>query len=41
MGSGSTAIAAIRNDRKIVGCELDKEFYKKSLDRIKIEMNKY
>ena len=41
MGSGSTAIAAIRNYRKIVGCELDKEFYKKSLDRIKIEMNKY
>ena len=40
MGSGSTAIAGIRNNRKIIGCELDKEFYNKSLERIKIEINK-
>ena len=40
MGSGSTAIAGIRNNRKIIGCELDKEFYNKTLERIKIEINK-
>ena len=33
-GSGSTAIAALRNDRKFVGCEFDKNYYMKSLARI-------
>ena len=33
-GSGSTAIAALRNDRKFQGCEFDKNYYLKSLNRI-------
>ena len=33
-GSGSTAIAALRNDRKFSGCEFDKNYYLKSLHRI-------
>lgn len=35
MGSGSTAIAAERCDRKYVGCERDEEYYTKSLARIR------
>jgi len=35
MGSGSTAIAAERCDRKYVGCERDEEYYAKSLERIR------
>jgi len=34
MGSGSTAISCIRTNRKYIGCELDKEYYDKILDRI-------
>ena len=34
-GSGSTAIAALRNKRKFVGCEFDKNYHKKSIERIK------
>ena len=34
MGSGSTAIAAIRSGRKYQGCERDQEYYTKSLERI-------
>ena len=34
-GSGSTAVAALRNGRKFVGCEFDKNYHRKSLDRIK------
>ena len=33
-GSGSTAVAAIKCNRKFSGCELDEEYYGKSLDRI-------
>jgi len=33
-GSGTTAIAAIKNNRKFIGCEIDKDFYEKSVDRI-------
>ena len=33
-GSGSTAIASINTNRNYLGCELDKEYYEKSLERI-------
>jgi len=33
-GSGSTAVASLRCDRKALGCELDEEYYGKSLTRI-------
>ena len=33
-GSGSTAIASINTNRIFKGCELDEEYYKKSLERI-------
>jgi site-specific DNA-methyltransferase (adenine-specific) len=33
-GSGSTAVAALRTGRKFTGCENNKEYYSKSLDRI-------
>ena len=33
-GSGSTAIACKLNDRKFVGCEVDQNYYTKSLERI-------
>jgi DNA modification methylase len=33
-GSGSTAIATNRCLRKFIGCELDSEYYEKSLERI-------
>tara|TARA_B100000749_G_scaffold205215_1_gene160464 strand:+ start:110 stop:1051 length:942 start_codon:yes stop_codon:yes gene_type:complete len=34
MGSGTTAIECIKNNRKYAGCELDKNYYEKSLKRI-------
>ena len=37
MGSGSTAIAAIRSNRKYIGSERDEEYYTKSLERISNE----
>jgi len=33
-GSGSTAISALRNNRKFLGCELDPDYHTKSLTRI-------
>ena len=33
-GSGSTAVAALRHDRHFIGCELDEEYYTRSLKRI-------
>ena len=33
-GSGSTAVACNNTGRKFVGCELDKDYYEKSLERI-------
>jgi len=33
-GSGSTAVATTNTRRKFMGCELDKEYYEKSLKRI-------
>lgn len=35
MGSGTTAIACINTNRNYIGFELDEEYYKASLDRIK------
>jgi DNA modification methylase len=34
MGSGSTAIAAKENQRHFIGFEIDKDYYKKSMERI-------
>ena len=35
MGSGTTAIACINTNRNYIGFELDENYYKKSLERIK------
>lgn len=37
MGSGNTAIAAIREKRNFIGFELNKEYYDKACKRIKLE----
>ncbi|MBU4690567.1 site-specific DNA-methyltransferase [Mycoplasma sp. ES3157-GEN-MYC] len=37
LGSGSTGVAAIKNNRSIVGCELNKEYFEISEKRIKIK----
>lgn len=34
MGSGSTALSCINNDRKYLGFELDEDYYAKSLQRL-------
>lgn len=39
-GSGSTAVSCIQNNRKFVGCEIDEEYYRKSMERIETAMNK-
>ena len=39
MGSGTTAIAAIREKRHYIGFELNEEYYNKSLARIKKELS--
>lgn len=39
MGSGTTAVAAIRNKRKFIGFELSKEYFDISNERIKQEMS--
>lgn len=36
MGSATTALACIENNRNYIGFELDEEFYNKSLERIKL-----
>lgn len=38
MGSGTTAIACIREKRNFIGFELNKEYYDKACKRIQIEM---
>ena len=37
-GSGSTAIACIRTNRRFIGCELDKEYFEKACERIETEL---
>ena len=39
-GSGTTALAALLNGRKFKGCELDKIYHQKSIQRINNELNK-
>jgi site-specific DNA-methyltransferase (adenine-specific) len=34
LGSGTTALAARNTNRKFIGCELDKEFFEKSVNRL-------
>lgn len=34
-GSGTTAAAAFNQDRSFIGCELSKEYYDKSIDRLR------
>ena len=38
MGSGTTAIACIKEKRKFIGFELNKEYYDKACNRIKMEL---
>lgn len=40
MGSGTTAIACIRESRNFIGFETNAEYYEKSLDRINEEITK-
>jgi site-specific DNA-methyltransferase (adenine-specific) len=35
LGSGTTALAAHNTNRKFIGCELDEEYYNKTLNRLK------
>ena len=35
VGSGSEFISAIKNNRNIIGCEIEKKYVKLSLERIK------
>lgn len=37
MGSGTTAIACIKEKRNFIGFELNKEYYDKACKRIKLE----
>ena len=34
-GSGTTGVAAIKNNRKFIGCEISPEYYSQSLERLK------
>jgi DNA modification methylase len=37
MGSGTTAIACIKENRHYIGCEIDQKYYKVTIDRIERE----
>ena len=36
MGVGSTGVAAIKNNRKFIGCEIEKDFFDSSCSRMKL-----
>lgn len=38
LGVGSTAIAAIRHDRRVAGAEIDDDYYSVAIDRVKLEL---
>ena len=38
MGSGSTAIAAIKEERHFIGIELNKEYFEKANKRIQLQL---
>ena len=38
-GSATTAIAAMNTDRRFIGCEMEEEYYNKSLERINEQNN--
>jgi len=40
LGSGTTAVACLKNQRKFTGCEVNEEYCKKSLDRVKKTLDK-
>lgn len=35
MGAGSTGVATLESGRKFIGCEIDKNYYDVSVERIK------
>ncbi|MFR8230003.1 MAG: DNA methyltransferase [Anaeromassilibacillus sp.] len=39
LGTGTTAIAAIRNKRRFIGCEIDSHYYEIAVRRINEERN--
>lgn len=41
MGSGTTAVAALKLDRQFIGFEINREYYEKSLERLTIKEPKY
>ena len=40
-GSGSEIISAIKNNRQVVGCELNEDYYKQAIERIDDFIDKY
>ena len=39
-GSGTTGVAAIKNNRKFIGCEISPEYYSQSLERLRKNLTK-
>lgn len=39
MGSGTTGLAAVKNDRKFIGYEINQEYVEMSNKRIKAELS--
>ena len=39
MGVGSTGVAALKNNRKFIGCEIEKEYFDASVKRIEEMQN--
>ena len=40
-GSGSEIISAIRNNRQVIGCELNEDYYKQAIERIDNFIDRY